>query len=129
MNTKLLMISSAITLAVIGIVLTFLPKEILAYLGMNISKTLELIIQITGAFFLAFAMLNWMTRASLIGGIYNRPIASANFTHFFIAGISLIKGVIANPSLPYAFWIIAIVYSIFALLFGIVIFRHPVKGQ
>ena len=60
-----------------------------------------------------------MSKASLIGGIYNRPIALANWTHFFIAVLALIKGVLANPSLSYVIWSIAIIYSIFAILFGI----------
>ncbi|MEC9475325.1 MAG: hypothetical protein VX746_05320 [Candidatus Neomarinimicrobiota bacterium] len=125
MNTKSLMTSSAIILALIGISLIFFPKEILDYFELSTSDTLELLMQIIGSFYFAFAMLNWMSKGSLIGGIYNRPIALANWTHFFIAGLALIKGVLANPSLSYVIWSIAIIYSIFAILFGIVLFKHP----
>jgi len=127
MNTKSLMTSSAIILALIGISLIFFPKEILDYFELSTSDTLELLMQIIGSFYFAFAMLNWMSKGSLIGGIYNRPIALANWTHFFIAGLALIKGVLANPSLSYIIWSIAIIYSIFAILFGIVLFKHPVS--
>ena len=127
MNTKSLMTSSAIILALIGISLIFLPKEILDYFELSVSDTLELLMQIIGSFYFAFAMLNWMSKGSLIGGIYNRPIALANWTHFFIAGLALIKGVLANPSLSYVIWSIAIIYSIFAILFGIVLFKNPVS--
>jgi|TARA_B100002051_G_scaffold121297_1_gene115509 hypothetical protein len=127
MNTKSLMTSSAIILALIGISLIFFPKEILDYFELSTSDTLELLMQIIGSFYFAFAMLNWMSKASLIGGIYNRPIALANWTHFFIAVLALIKGVLANPSLSYVIWSIAIIYSIFAILFGIVLFKHPVS--
>ena len=127
MNTKLLMTSSAMILALIGISLIFFPKEILDYFELSTSDTLELLMQIIGSFYFAFAMLNWMSKGSLIGGIYNRPIALANWTHFFIAGLSLIKGVLANSSLSYIIWSIAIIYSIFAILFGIVLFKHPVS--
>jgi len=127
MNTKSLMTSSAIILALIGISLIFFPKEILDYFELTTSDTLELLMQIIGSFYFAFAMLNWMSKGSLIGGIYNRPIALANWTHFFIAGLALIKGVLANPSLSYVIWSIAIIYSIFAILFGIVLFKHPVS--
>ena len=127
MNTKSLMTSSAIILALIGISLIFFPKEILDYFELSTSDTLELLMQIIGSFYFAFAMLNWMSKGSLIGGIYNRPIALANWTHFFIAGLALIKGVLANPSLSYVIWSIAIIYSIFAILFGIVLFKHPVS--
>ncbi len=127
MNTKLLMTSSAMILALIGISLIFLPKEILDYLELSVSDTLELLMQIIGSFYFAFAMLNWMSKGSIIGGIYNRPLVMANWTHFVIAGLALIKGVLANPSLSYVIWSIAIIYSIFAILFGIVAFKHPVS--
>ena len=82
--------------------------------------------QIIGSLYFALAILNWMSKGSIIGGIYNRPIAMANLAHFVIAGLALIKGILANPSLSYVIWSIAIIYSIFAILFGIVAFKHPV---
>ena len=127
MNTKSLMTLSAIILALIGISLIFFPKEILDYFELSTSDTLELLMQIIGSFYFAFAMLNWMSKGSIIGGIYGRPIAIANLTHFVIAGLSLIKGIMANPGLSYVIWSIAIIYSIFAILFGIVLFKHPVS--
>ena len=127
MNTKPLMTLNAIILALIGISLIFLPKEILDYFELSASDTLELLMQITGSLYFAFAMLNWMSKGSIIGGIYGRPIAIANLTHFFIAGLTLIKGVLVNPGLSYVIWSIAIAYSIFAILFGIVAFKHPVS--
>ena len=127
MNTKSLMTLSAMILALIGISLIFLPKEILDYLELSVSETLQLLMQIIGSFYFAFAILNWMSKGSIIGGIYNRPIAMANLTHFVIAGLALIKGILANPSLSYVIWSIAIIYSMFAIFFGIVAFRHPVS--
>ena len=127
MNTKSLMTISAMILALIGISLIFLPKEILDYLELSVSETLQLLMQIIGSFYFAFAILNWMSKGSIIGGIYNRPIAMANLAHFVIAGLALIKGILANPSLSYVIWSIAIIYSMFAIFFGIVAFRHPVS--
>ena len=118
---------SAIILALIGISTIFLPNEILEYLQLSVSETLQLLMQIIGSLYFALAILNWMSKGSLIGGIYNRPIAMANLTHFVIAGLALIKGILANPSLSYVIWSIAIIYSIFAILFGIVAFKHPVS--
>jgi hypothetical protein len=127
MNTKSLMTLSAMILALIGISLIFLPNEILDYLELSVSETLQLLMQIIGSLYFALAILNWMSKGSLIGGIYGRPIAMANLTHFVIAGLALIKGILANPSLSYVIWSIAIIYSIFAIFFGIVAFRHPVN--
>ena len=127
MNTKSLMTLSAMILALIGISLILLPNEILDYLELSVSETLQLLMQIIGSLYFALAILNWMSKESLIGGIYGRPIAMANLTHFVIAGLALIKGVLANPSLSYVIWSIAIIYSIFAIFFGIVAFRHPIS--
>ena len=125
MNTKILMISSAIIITLIGINLILFPKEILNHLELGDSDTLELLMQIIGSLYCGFAMLNWMSKENLIGGIYNRPISAANWTHFAIACLALIKGIFANPNSSYIIWIITIFYSIFAILFGIVLFKHP----
>ena len=127
MNTKLVMTLSAIIMATIGISASFIPHEILTFIGLPTNQPLPLLIQVIGAMYFAFAMLNWMSKGSIIGGIYNRPIAIANWTHFVIAGLALIKGILSNPSLSYIIWSIAIIYSTFAILFGIVAFNHPVS--
>ena len=127
MNTKLVMTLSAIIMATIGISASFIPHEILTFIGLPTNQPLPLLIQVIGAMYFAFAMLNWMSKGSIIGGIYNRPIAIANWTHFVIAGLALIKGILSNPSLSYIIWSIAIIYSTFAILFGIVAFSHPVS--
>ena len=129
MNTKLVMTLSSAVLGLAGIALTFLPAEILNGLAINPSKILEFLLQIIGALYFGFAMLNWMTKASLIGGIYNRPIAIANLTHFVIVALALVKGVFSNPDLPTGILAAAVVYSIFAVLFGIILFRHPVPEK
>ncbi|HEY3369413.1 MAG TPA: hypothetical protein VGK10_01115 [Prolixibacteraceae bacterium] len=125
MNTKLLMTSSAVTLGLAGVILTFMPEEILSYSGMEASKLLELMVQIVGALYFGFSMLNWMTKSGLIGGIYNRPIVIANFTHFFIVAMALIKAVMTHSGLPFAIWIMGVLYTIFAISFGTVLFRNP----
>jgi len=129
MNTKLVMTSSALILGIAGITMTFAPYEIVAFITIKPSKPLELVIQIIGALYFAFAMLNWMTKSSLIGGIYNRPVAVANLTHFLIVALALIKAVLATPGLSAAMLATTIVYSLFAVLFGIILFRHPMPGS
>lgn len=127
MNTKIIMTTSAVLLGTAGIILTFLPIEIIEFLDMEASKPLEVLLQILGALYFAFGMLNWMTKSSLIGGIYNRPIAVANFSHFMIGGLALVKAGFSNVELPMIIWVLAIVYAIFGLVFGAVLFRHPVN--
>ncbi len=129
MNTKVIMTASAITLAFAGFIFTFMPMEILQYVAIDTTKYHQLILQTLGALYFSYAMLNWMAKGSIIGGIYNRPIAVANFTHFFIAGLALIKGLISDPNLSFVLWCIASLYAVFALLFGVMLFRHPVSEK
>lgn len=127
MNTKLIMISSSIILFGLGIVLTFTPDILIGYLELPSNKTTLLLLQILGALYFAFAMLNWMSKANLTGGIYNRPIVMANLSHFMIAGLSLIKGLFSKPDLPNIIWFLAIFSILYGLIFGILLFRHPIK--
>ena len=120
------MTACSIILGLAGILLSFIPLEIMRILGLESSKQLLFLMQVSGALYFGFAMLNWMTKSSLIGGIYNRPIAVANFSHFLIAGLALTKGVFANPGLPLVIQMAAAVYLVFAVSFGIILFRHPV---
>ncbi len=119
------MASSAVSLAIIGLCLTFLATEIADYFLLSSTILLQLIIQIVGALYFAFAMLNWMAKGNVIGGIYNRPIAIANFAHFLMGGLALMKSLMKHPELPGVIWAVAGLYIIFALFFGMVFFRSP----
>ena len=126
MNTKLLMSASALLMVQVGVALTFLPQELLLYFELTPVRPLVLGLQLAGALYLSFGLLNWMAKASLIGGIYSRPLAMGNFLHFLMGAILFIKAVIAGPS-PALLWVACIIYSSFALLFGFLLFRHPHK--
>ncbi len=122
MNTKLLMTISAVILGATGIVLTFVPQEVSRFF--NLAESTALLFQILGALYFGFAMLNWTAKANLIGGIYSRPVAIANFTHFLVGGLALIKWVLNNTNVSYL-WVGAILYLLLALLFAQVLFTNP----
>lgn len=82
-------------------------------------------LQILGAMYFAFAMINWTSRANLIGGIYGRPIAIGNLCHFVIAALALLKAYSSGLSV---ILIPAIIYTLFAVVFGIIFLTHPVKN-
>ena len=123
------MASSAVSLAFIGLCLTFFAIEIADYFLLSTTIIFQLFIQILGALYFAFAMLNWMAKGNVIGGIYNRPIAIANVAHFLIGGLALMKSLMKYPELPLAIWAVASLYIIFALFFGIVFFDSPVSKK
>jgi hypothetical protein len=124
MNTKLLMSISAVLLGIAGIALIFFPGEIQTLMPGKVASD-TLLLQILGSLYFAFAMLNWMARGNLIGGIYSRPVAIANLTHFVIAGLTLLKATGDNHFM--GIWVGGLIYLTLAILFGIVVYTHPVN--
>jgi hypothetical protein len=125
MTTKTLMIISAIFLAVNGFGFTFFPNEISVLLINDDNHIFILILQILGALYLGFSILNWMSKTNLIGGIYSKPLLIGNLLHFFTASMALIKltfKVETNLQLIFSY---TIIYSLFTLFFGYVFFTNP----
>jgi hypothetical protein len=120
------MISSALIMGVVGVLLEFVPHEVLNYFGSQPTGISALSMQLTGALYLGFAMMNWMAKTVLIGGIYARPLAMGNFVHFLVGALALLKyGYSSSNTLTV--WLLAIIYSLPAILFGIVFLTHPLK--
>lgn len=127
MNTKLLMTVSSVLLLAAGIAITFLPQEILAQFTAQSNQELTLTLQILGAFYFAFGMVNWLAKESLLGGIYGRPIVVGNVTHFLIGALALVKGITLHNSI--LLWIAAAVYAVFAAAFTLVMYTQPTQKQ
>ncbi len=121
--TKYLMTLSALMMFVLGVLLTFAPIEVVHATGAQ-SPLLVVLAQTCGALYLGFAMLNWMAKDTLIGGIYSRPVAMGNFLHFFVVAMALVKGF---PNLPHSPGVPALLLLdvLLATCFGLVLFRHP----
>ncbi len=128
MNTKMLMTVSAGLMGATGIALSFMPQEIANQLSLTAPSSLAtLTLQLLGAVYFAFAMMNWTARANLIGGIYGRPIAIGNLTHFVIGALALIKGYFGSKEVVVL--IAAMIYGVLAVCFTIVFFTHPVTAK
>lgn len=125
MDTKFIMTASSIILGAAALTFTFIPEEILKLLHTEVNKPFILLLQILGALYFGFAMLNWMSRSSIIGGIYNKPTAIANFAHFFIGAMALVKGLLSNNEMPSQLWIVAVIYLFFAVTFGWMFYNNP----
>ena len=125
MNTKIVMISSCIFLGALGITFTFIPDEIISGLSATPNPISILSLQLLGALYLGFTMLNWMAKGSQIGGIYNRPIAIGNFMHFAVGALALIKIITKIHTHSEIVISLTAVYSVFAILFGYVFITNP----
>jgi len=125
-NTRILMTLSAITLALFGFLSSFFSKELLVHLKITSNGAADMLIQIMAALYMGFAIMNWMQREAIIGGIYARPLAMGNFSHFLIGTFALGRVLSEKPNLP-GMWVLTSIYFLFAVSFGIVMFFHPVK--
>jgi hypothetical protein len=120
MNTRLLMTASAAFLAVCGLAALFLPQELLAHAGGAPEKTLVVLVQLLASLLLSFALMNWMQRTSVIGGIYNRSLALGNLMHFTVGALSLVRA--AAHHHPLEVIVAAAVYGLFAVAFASLVF-------
>jgi len=125
MKTKLLMMLSAVFLAALGLATSYMPERVLGMHGTIPDNATLLLIQMMGALYLGFAILNWTARGVLIGGIYARPLALGNFLHFAMVAVMLTKAAIQFGVIQLASS--AFVFSVFAIWFGVVLFTHPGK--
>lgn len=128
MNTKLLMIASAVFMGLTGIALSFTPSEILEYLGQVPNPILTLTLQLMGALYFGFAVTNWMAKGNLMGGIYGKPLCIGNLAHFLIGGLALLKFAFNNTDSNKTqtfFLILALIYLVLGISFIYIFFTTP----
>lgn len=119
------MMSSAVFLAALGFVTSYMPDKVLAMHGTVPDNATLLLIQMMGATYLGFAILNWTARGVLVGGIYARPLALGNLLHFAMVAVMLARAAVTHGVIQLA--TSAVVFGVFAVWFGIVLFTHPGK--
>lgn len=125
MNTKILLTVSAIFLGALGLCLSFLPAETLDILHLKTNQTSALLMQILGALFLGFGLMNWMAKGSIIGGIYNKPLVTGNLIHFAVGAITLLKVAFNLKNAEEILIPLTVIYTLFALAFVIIFRTNP----
>lgn len=125
---RLLMTTSALFLALLGLPCVFAPDIVLTRLAGSTSVLAEIIVQLTGALYVGFAALNWMSRGSLMGGIYGRPVGVGNLLHFFAGALAVVKVIPVIDAPPIA-WVACVGYILFAVGFGLVVLRNPLAAK
>lgn len=123
-TTRWLFTTSALALGAAGVALTFAPHEILRAFGAPAEPHLVVLAQAAGALYLGFAMLNWMARGLLAGGVYGRPIVVGNLAHFAVMSFALVRVLLDTPSVPGP-WLTAAIYIGFAAWFARVMLTVP----
>ena len=122
MNTKLLMTSSALILGLAGTLSLFMPDLVLSAQGVTVTDAMSMLVQLMGALYFAFALMNWTAKDGMIGGIYSRPVSLGNFAHFFAGALLLVKFQFSSE-FNWMGFIVMSVYVFYAICFYWLVFR------
>jgi hypothetical protein len=125
---SLLLVLSAVFYFAGALALLFAPEELLTLAGAPPSTLDTALLQALGSALFGFAMLNWMSRHSRIGGIFGRPILVANLAH--TASAALLLGHIAiRASLSAPLTVALTLYSALAVAFGLKLSARPTAAD
>lgn len=122
MSTKIWMTSSAFLFGLAGVFALFAPDVVLSVGGAVALGTTSVLVQLMGALYFSFALMNWTAKDSLIGGIYARPVSLANFAHFFAGALVLLRYQLSNE-INLGILAALLVYTVFAVFFYWLVFR------
>lgn len=122
--TRTLMAVSAVAMVLAGLACTFAPEELLGSTRVSSAPDLPLFVQILGALYLGFGILNWYSRGAPLGGIYGRPLVLANLLHFVSGGLAIIPTAFKTDAQS-GIWIVLAFYASFGVGFGILFFKNP----
>jgi hypothetical protein len=115
------MAASSLFLGSAGLFASFAPQELLALLNAPAVGALPVMVQLMGALYFSFALVNWTAKDNIIGGIYSRPISMGNLAHFVMGALVLAKS--QSPEWDNRILIALLaIYTIFAALFGWLVF-------
>lgn len=114
------MVASSVCLWAAGIACLFAPTETAAVLGRPGADSL--LVQLLGALYVASGSANWTARGSMMGGIYARPLSVANFFHFVVGAIVLVKEFAPAGSLNAAYVLVTAGYLAFAVVFALILY-------
>ncbi|HEY4320049.1 MAG TPA: hypothetical protein VGM77_02635 [Gemmatimonadales bacterium] len=128
MISALISRASAAFLAVGGLALLFAPDDILPRVIPNFPVTASWLGQLIAAGWLALAVLNWFSRASVLGGIYARPIVLANALFYFIGATTLFRSIRGHVDLSVLWWV-AVPVTLFAAIYIRLLFGGPINAD
>ena len=129
-HTPLVMAATALGLGALGLALLFAPTETATALGWGGGEGAAMgsaaapgalpvaTPSVAAGGFLALAVLNWMGRGAIYGGIYGRPIVLANLTFALTAGLALFNHQTGSGSTSPLGWIPVAILAVVGVAFG-----------
>ncbi len=117
---------SAGVLGLGGISFLFAGDVILPLLAADIPRSATWLSELIGAGWLGLAALNWLSRGSVLGGIYGRPVIIANLALYLVSALVLVR-VIVNNDTNRLGWIMAPTALLLAATYGWLLLRGPLR--
>ena len=127
MPPRLVMSATAALLGLAGLTLLFAPAWILSLYGVVLPPPELVLAQLLGAALLGNAIINWLGRQAVLGGIYGRPLMVGNLGHCLIAALVLLRAAMGGADRP-AVWVTLGLYAVCAAGFATLLFRRPVTS-
>ncbi len=124
MRPALATLPAAIVLSITGIVTLFAPEILLTHVLGTVLAPHPLVSMLGGLMF-AFGYMNWMGRNAILGGIYGKPMVTANFVHGLVGTTSLWD--LITPEAPLLAWGLLAFYVWYTASYGILMTRPPWK--
>jgi len=123
---KHILTSSAVIYLIFGLSISFFPQETGRIFGTASQYGIDLLLmKVVGGLFFGFGVTNFMSRNSVVGGIYGRPITLGNaMINLIIAG-QFLKFNFLQDGVGGHFWIVAILFSAMALSFIYLFLKAP----
>lgn len=120
--TKSSMISraSAVVLLAGGAAMLFAPDLVLPRLVPGYPPAALWLGQLLGAAWLGFAALDWLSQGAVLGGIYGRPVVTANAALHFISAMVLLRT---------GLFLVAVPAVVLAIAYCLLLFRGPLAGD
>ena len=107
-----------------GLALLFVPDLVLPLLVPGYPPEGLWLGQLLAAAWLGLASLDWLSRSTLLGGIYGRPVVAANLGGFFVGALSLLRAASRDPESP-TIWMLLVPHLAFAGIYGWLLLRGP----
>lgn len=126
-TSRTLLVASTTFNGIMGLLTSFLPHEILEINDLPTAPINVLLVQVLSACYFGLAMINYMSKDAVIGGIYNRPLLMGNIAYHGIASVALLKYVMSQDTFSAIFLTMTVVYCALSLGFLRLFFVVPGK--
>jgi len=121
-NLSLASRASGAFLGLLGLALLFEADAILPIAIPAFPPSAAWLGQLIAGAWLALAAMNWHARNTILGGIYDRPGVYANVMLYVVSALGVFKAALA-PSASPILWLIVGPAAVFALRYGVLLFR------